>query len=95
MIRASSEWLYEKSRGRGGLDFEDVPGFLRAAENNIDLAWVAHYLYDGGYLLLDFKQALRANKSDRLDEDWAEFVTLARTGSANKTHYGYLAVMQV
>ena len=47
VIRASSEWLYEKSRGRGGLDFEDVPGFVRAAENNIDFwhGWVTHHLY--------------------------------------------------
>ena len=95
LIRASSEWLFEKSRGFGGLDFEDVPSFMRATEANIDLAWLAHYIYDGGFLLLDFKQAVRANDCDSLDADWAEFVTLARTGTGHKTHYGYLAMMQV
>ena len=64
MIRAISEWLFEKSRSAGGADFEDVPGFLHAASANIDLAWVTHYAYDGGFLLLEYKQSLRANLSD-------------------------------
>ena len=85
MVRACSEYLHEISRGTGGVDFEDVPAFLRAAENNIDLAWVAHYLYDGGYLILDFKQSMRSNDSDGLDLNWREFVTLAR--AANSLFY--------
>ena len=45
--------------------------------------------------MLDFKQAVRVNDCDSLDADWVEFVTLARTGTGHKTHYGYLAMMQV
>ena len=95
LIRACSEYVYEISRGPGGLDFEDTSAFIRAAEANVDLAWVVHYLYDGGFLELHFKQSLRANLSDELDADWCEFVTLARTGSGHKTSYGILAIMQV
>ena len=61
----------------------------------MDLAWVVHYLYDGGFLELEFKQSLRQNLSDKLDDCWCEFVTLARTGSGHKTTYGILAIMQV
>ena len=95
LTRACAEYLYEISRSPGGLDFEDVPSFFRAVEANIDLAWVAHYAYDAGFLMLDFKQALRANQSDVLDQDWCEFLTLARTGTGHKTTYGILALMQV
>ena len=92
IVRAASEYVHELSQTVGGLDFEDVPALLKAAERNIDLAWVVHYLYDGGYLLLDFKQSLRGNASDQLDLNWREFVTLAR--AANKTNYGILAIIQ-
>ena len=95
IIRACAEYIYEISRGPGGCDFEDTASFLRASEANVDLAWVVHYLYDGGFLELDFKQSVRANLSDELDKDWCEFVTLARTGSGHKTSYGILAIMQV
>ena len=77
-----------------GMDFEDPKPFVAAAEANIDLAWVVHYLYDAGYLLLDFNQARRANSSKLLDVLWKEFVTHARTGTGHKTNYGILAVMQ-
>ena len=93
MIRAAAEYIHEISRGSGGLDYEDVGAFIRAAEQNIDLAWLVHYLYHGGFLLVQFKQALRSNDSAKLDDNWREFVTLAR--AANKTNYGSLAVMQV
>ena len=93
MVRAAAEYLHEISRGDGGLDFEDVPSFMRAAEQNVDLGWLVHYLCDGGFMLLEFKQALRSNDTAKLDDLWREFVTLART--ANKTNYGVLAIMQV
>ena len=95
ITRACAEYVFEISRGQGGADFEDTAVFIRAAEANVDLAWVVHYLYDGGFLELHFKQSLRANLSDELDADWCEFVTLARTGSGHKTNYGILALMQV
>ena len=95
IIRACAEYVFEISRGPGGCDFEDTAAFLRASEANVDLAWVVHYLYDGGFLELHFKQSVRANESDELDADWCEFVTLARTGSGHKTNYGILAIMQV
>ena len=95
IIRACSEYVYEISRGPGGLDFEDTDAFIQAAEANVDLAWVVHYLYDGGFLELQFKQSLRENLSDELDNCWCEFVTLARSGTGHKVNYGILALMQV
>ena len=93
VTRASAEYIGEISRAPGGQDFEDVPAFLSASEQNIDLSWVVHYLYDAGFLVLQFKQFVRANKSTQLDLLWREFVTIAR--SSNKTMYGPLAILQV
>eukprot|EP00327_Prymnesium_parvum_P002938 CAMPEP_0182834102 /NCGR_PEP_ID=MMETSP0006_2-20121128/20719_1 /TAXON_ID=97485 /ORGANISM="Prymnesium parvum, Strain Texoma1" /LENGTH=206 /DNA_ID=CAMNT_0024962293 /DNA_START=601 /DNA_END=1220 /DNA_ORIENTATION=- len=72
-----------------------APAFLRACERNIDLAWVVHMLYDFLFMWWDFKQAVRANASKHIDVLWAEFVPMGRTTTANKTHYGVLALMQV
>ena len=93
VIRAAAEYIYELSRGPGGADFEDVPAFVRACEANVDLSWVVHYLYDAGFLMLQFKQAVRALRNETMDLCWREFVTIART--SNKTMYGPLAIMQV
>jgi len=52
-------------------------------------------LYDFLFMWWDFKQAVRANASKHIDVLWAEFVPMGRTTTANKTHYGVLALMQV
>ena len=93
VTRAAAEYIYEISRGPGGEDFEDVPAFLTACNANVDLSWVVHYLYDAGFLILQFKNAVRALRNETMDLCWREFVTIART--SNKTMYGPLAIMQV
>ena len=72
-----------------------VPEFIRACEQNIDLAWVVHFLYDFAYLVLDFKQGVRANKSIHLDLLWREFFSIGRTGTANKTNYVPMSIMRI
>lgn len=95
MTRACSEYLNMISNTPGGIDIDLVPEFGRACERNLDLAWVFHFLYDFAYLVLDFKQGVRANKSTHLDLLWREFYSIGRTGTANKTHYVPMAVMRV
>ena len=85
LIRACSEYLVELSDGVGGTDFALADEFLRQCERNIDLAYLAHFLYDGGFLVLQFKQSVRANKDKELNLAWREFVTLGRSVAGHKT----------
>ena len=56
---------------------------------------VVSYLFDFGFLWLDFMWARRANKSTHIDLLLREFVPFGRTMAANKTNYGYMCIMQV
>lgn len=42
VTRAASDYIFEISRGPGGVDFEDVPAFLKACDANVDLSWMVH-----------------------------------------------------
>ena len=95
MTRACSEYLLSLSRTAGAVDITMVPEFIRACEQNIDLAWIVHFLYDFAYLVLDFKQGVRANRSTHLDLLWREFFSIGRTGTANKTHYVPMSIMRI
>lgn len=95
IMRACSEYLVELSENPGAETYCLSHSFLRKCEANIDLAWVAHLLHDYLFLWWEFKRAVRTNNSRLLDTLWAEFVPLGRTTTANKTHYGVMAVMQV
>ena len=95
MTRACSEYLLMLARSDGAIDFDQVPEFIRACERNIDLAWVVHFLYDFAYLVLDFKQGVRANRSQHLDLLWREFFSTGYTGTAHKTQYIPMAIMRI
>lgn len=95
MTRACSEYVLSLARTAGAVDIDMVPEFIRACEQNIDLAWVVHFLYDFAYLVLDFKQGVRANKSTHLDLLWREFFSIGRTGTANKTNYVPMSIMRI
>ena len=95
VMRAASEYLFDLCKTAGAESIDATDAFLAACERNVDMAWLVHFLYDFAYLWWDFKQAVRSNESKHLDMLWAEFVPLGRTTSANKTHYGVMAVMQV
>ena len=95
MTRACSEYLLMLARSDGAIDFDQVPEFIRACERNIDLAWVVHFLYDFAYLVLDFKQGVRANRSHHLDLLWREFFSTGYTGTAHKTQYIPMAIMRI
>lgn len=95
MTRACSEYLLHLASTPGACDIDVVPEFIAACERNIDLAWVVHFLYDFAYLVLDFKQAVRANRSHHLDLLWREFFATGYTSTANKTQYVPMAIMRV
>lgn len=46
-------------------------------------------------MVLDFKQAVRANDSKKVDVLWREFYAYGRTSTANKTNYVPMAVMRI
>ena len=71
------------------------PHLLARAEHNINFAWLAHFVYDAGFLVLDFLQAVRGNESRKLDLLWREFFASAHTGTANKTQYVPMSIMRV
>ena len=91
MTRAVSEYINEIAAA-GGPDTDLAPQFVRAAEANLDLAWLVHWLYDGAFLVLQWKQSVRSNDSHTLDLLWREFLSLAKTSQAHKTHYAPMAV---
>jgi hypothetical protein len=95
LIRGVSEWLVDLSKTPGAPSFQFPDDWRAGAEHNIDFEWAFHFLYDFGYWWLDFMQSRRANESAKLDLLWCEFLCSGRTMVANKTNYGYMAVMQV
>jgi len=78
-----------------GCFYEDYKSFVAQAERNIDFAWVVHFLYDYGFLLLQFQQSVRGNDSHCLDLLWREFYGFAHNNVANKTQYCPMAIMRV
>lgn len=95
MTRAIAEYFVQLSRTPGAPDIDAPEDFLTNCEFNVDLAWLAHFLYDFAFLVLDFKQQVRRGASDQLDLLWREFFALGRTSSANKTHYVPMSIMRI
>ena len=95
MTRACSEYLLLLSRTPGAPSIDQPAEFIAECEKNVDLAWVAHFLYDFAYLVLNFKQEVRANRSKHIDVLWREFFSVGNTGTANKTNYVPMAIMRI
>lgn len=95
MTRACSEYLLMLLRTPGAVDIDQPTAIVQQSEFNVDFAWVVHFLFDFAYLVLDFKQGVRANRSRHLDLLWREFFAIGNTGTANKTNYVPMAVMRV
>ena len=95
LVRACSIYvnLILNTPGAIGLDLFD--SFRDSVTRNIDFAWVFHFLYDFGYLVLDFKQSVRSGESQHLDLLWREFFALGHCSTANKTQYVPMAIMRV
>ena len=96
MTRGCCEYLLRIVRSANGAVQLDRPDtILQAANRNVDLAWVVHFLYDYAFLVFDFKQKVRCNDSRGLDVLWREFFAIGRTGTANKKLYTQMAIMRI
>ena len=95
LVRACSEYCIQISHTPGATSVMDHSGFIRSAEQNLDFAWVVHFLNDAGFLVLQFQQSVRSNDSDTLDILWREFYGLSHNARANKTNYCPLAIMRI
>ena len=95
ITRAISEYFIMLSKSPLGPDLDMLDEFKRAAELNSDFAWLFHFLYDFAYLVLDFKQSVRAGNGQNLDLLWREFFASGHCSSANKTQYVPMAIMRI
>ena len=66
LTRACAEYVNFIAQTPGAESPDDPKVFIAKAESNIDFAWVCHFLYDAGFLVLDFLQSVRANESKHL-----------------------------
>lgn len=93
---ACGEYVIELCDAAGEPDaWSDYSTFLPRAEQNINFAWIVHFLHDNAFWVLDFLQSVRGNKSKRLDTLWAEFFACAHSGTAHKTQYVGMALLRV
>ena len=95
MTRACSEYLIELLETAQNLQIDQAAEIVQESEQNIDLAWIVHFLYDFAFLVLDFKQGVRANKSKHIDLLWREFFATGHTGTSNKILYVQMSIMRV
>ena len=95
MTRACSEYLLDLINTTPHMEIDRADEIIQIAEQNVDLAWVVHFLYDFAYLVLDFKQAVRANESKHIDILWREFFATGHTGTSNKVLYVQMAIMRI
>jgi hypothetical protein len=95
MTRACSEYLLDLLETTSHMEMDRPDEIIQIAEQNIDLAWVVHFLHDFAFMVLDFKQAVRANKSKHIDVLWREFFATGHTGTSNKTLYVQMSIMRI
>ena len=65
LTRACAEYINFLADSPGAPSFDDPAPILAQAEKNIDFAWVCHFLYDAGFAVLDFLQAVCAEMRAR------------------------------
>ena len=95
LTRACAEYINFLASSPGAPSFDDPSFILARAEQNIDFAWLCHFVYDAGFFTLDFLTGVRGNDSQLLDLLWREFFASAHTGTANKTQYVPMSIMRV
>ena len=91
--QACAEYVVEISRS--GTDYHATQQFLADAERNLSFAYVVFFLYMFAFKYLDYKRAVRRNRSKHLDLLWRENLASTRTAKANKTNYRQMSVILV
>jgi hypothetical protein len=94
LIRAAAEYVRELSDEVGAIPFAMKSKFIAACERNIDMAELVHFLDDGGFLVLQHKNAVRTDDERLLDLSWREFVTLGRSVAGHKTQCAFASNFQ-
>ena len=95
LLRSHTEYLIELSRTPGAVDFSRPADMEEAASQNIDFHWTWSFVYDFGFMWLQLMQSRRASRLLKITLLMREFLPFGRTMEANKTNYGYMAVMFV
>ena len=93
VVQALAEYVAEIAHT--GTDYERVPQFLQAAEANLSFAYVVFFLYMFGFKYLEYRSAVRHNRSHVLDLLWRENLASTRTDKANKVNYRQMSVVLV
>ena len=95
LIEGTATYFIELAATGGPPALHNSGAFLAACESNIDLAWLAHFLHDFGFLYWEFRQSVRGNNSEQLDMLWRECVSFMHTQESNKTPYAPMAILRV
>ena len=93
VTQALAEYVAEISAT--GTHYGATQLFLRDAERNLSFAYVVFFLFMFGFKYLDYRYAVRHNKSRHLDMLWRENLASTRTAKANKTNYRQMSVILV
>ena len=93
VTQALSEYVIEISAT--GTHYGATQLFLRDAERNLSFAYVVFFLFMFGFKYLDYRDAVRRNKSRHLDMLWRENLASTRTAKANKVNYRQMSVILV
>ena len=95
IIEGVAKYFLHLEAGGGGPDLDDMQAVMDFCEDSLDLAWLASFLADYGYLYWYFRQAVRSNDSDTIDLIWRECISFMHTSESNKTQYAPMAIMRV
>ena len=91
--QACVEYVVEISRT--GTHYGAVQQFLSDAERNLSFAYIVFFLFLFAFKFLDYKDAIRQNRSTHLDMLWRENLHTTRAAKANKTNYRQMSVILV
>ena len=93
VTQALAEYVVEISRT--GTHYGACQQFLSDAEHNLSFAYVVYFLFMFGFKYMDYRKAVRQNKSHHLDMLWRENLVSSRTAKANKVNYRQMSVILV
>jgi hypothetical protein len=94
LTRACAEVIAEL-QATSGPGVDNAEAIMEEASRNAVCSWVCHFLHDFAFMLIEFKEGVRASDSTTLDRIWREFFATGHTSTANKTLYVPMSIMRV
>ena len=95
VTRAAGEYILELGHDPAAEPWDDPDSYLPKAAQNINFAWLTHYLHDNAFYNLEFIDSVRSHKSRTIDILWREFFASAHTDTAHKTQYVGMSILRV